>query len=105
MNSNQQKSNKRVGKNHAQPQGLARTDAKNAVIEQLLAGELSQGQALKILRIEVLAMKQTEFANLVNISRKSLSDIENDKGNYTVAMLNQVFRPFGLQMALQPIQK
>ncbi len=80
--------------------GLTRTQARDKVINSLLDCTLSQGAALKILRVQVLGIKQEQFAQLVNVSRKTLSDIENDKGNYSVDTLNQIFRPFGLKVGL-----
>ncbi|WP_019672499.1 helix-turn-helix transcriptional regulator [Psychrobacter lutiphocae] len=81
----------------------ARTQARDIVIEQLFAGRISQGEALKALRVQVLNVKQDKFAQMVKVSRKTLSDIENDKGNYSMDTLNQVFRPFGLKVGLVPI--
>ena len=81
-------------------QGLSRTQARDQVIEQFMEGELSQGKLLKKLRIEVLGIKQDEFAKLVKVSRKTISDIENDHGNYSVNTINQIFRPFGLVLKL-----
>ncbi|WP_264480623.1 helix-turn-helix transcriptional regulator [Psychrobacter sp. I-STPA6b] len=78
----------------------ARTQAIDKVIERLHAGEITQGEALKVLRIQVLGVKQDRFAKLVKVSRKTLSDVENDKGNYSVDTLNQIFRPFRLKLGL-----
>lgn len=74
-----------------------------SVIRQLILGELSQGEALRNLRIEVLGLKQDKYAQLVAVSRKTISDIENNKGNYSVEVMNKVFRPFGLRMGLVPM--
>ena len=59
-------------------QGLSRTQARDQVIEQFMEGELSQGKLLKKLRIEVLGIKQDAFATLVKVSRKTISDVENE---------------------------
>jgi DNA-binding XRE family transcriptional regulator len=79
-----------------------RKSALNAIIKRVLLGELTQGQALKTLRIDVLGMKQDAFAKLVSVSRKTLSEVENDKGNYTSDIINKLFKPFGLQVGLVP---
>ncbi|TON47279.1 transcriptional regulator [Vibrio parahaemolyticus] len=71
-------------------------------IKQLLLGKLTQGQALKYLRINILGLKQDVFAKLVGVSRKTLSDIENDRGSYNTEILNKVFKPFGLKVGLLP---
>lgn len=74
----------------------------NKIIKHLLLGELTQGQALKSLRIKILGLKQDVFARLVDVSRKTLSDIENDRGSYNTEILNKVFKPFGLKVGLLP---
>ncbi len=91
---------KRVSKHRPQLVGLAKTHAKDEIVAQLTAGQLTQGQMLKKLRVEVLGFKQDEFAKIVKVSRKTLSDVENDKGNYSVNTINQIFRPFGLKLGL-----
>lgn len=93
----------RASKNVQMLDRLTRTQAKDKIVECIFAGELTQGEALKRLRVQVLGVKQEQFAQLVKVSRKTLSDIENDKGNYSVDTLNQVFRPFGLQVGLVKI--
>ncbi|OOQ49806.1 hypothetical protein A0O00_09845 [Proteus mirabilis] len=72
------------------------------IMLSLLLEEISQGKALKILRLNILGLKQDAYAKLVNISRKTLSDIENDKGNYSIDIINKAFKPFGLKIGLVP---
>lgn len=74
----------------------------NKIIKHLLLAELTQGQALKSLRINILGLKQDVFARLVDVSRKTLSDIENDRGSYNTEILNKVFKPFGLKVGMLP---
>ena len=90
----------RASDNPPDLQGLSRTQTRDQVIEQFMEGELSQGKLLKKLRIEVLGIKQDAFATLVKVSRKTISDVENDNGNYSVNTINQIFRPFGLALKL-----
>ncbi len=92
----------RVSKNTTSVSATERTKAANQIIKQLLFAELTQGQALKKLRINVLGLKQDVYAKLVDVSRKTLSDIENDRGNYNTEILNKVFKPFGLKVGLLP---
>lgn len=89
---------------HAKPVGASeRTKALNIIIKQLILGDLTQGQALKLLRVNVLGLKQEEFALLVKVSRKTISEIENDRGSYNTDILNNVFKIFNLQVGLLPI--
>ncbi|MGR5457941.1 helix-turn-helix transcriptional regulator [Vibrio sp. PNB22_1_1] len=92
----------RASKKTPPPKAAERTRIVNQIVKQLLFGELTQGQALKELRINVLGLKQDVYANLVDVSRKTLSDIENDRGNYKTDILNRVFKPFGLKVGLIP---
>ncbi|SFT65691.1 helix-turn-helix transcriptional regulator [Halomonas saccharevitans] len=73
-------------------------------LRQLLRGELSEGQVLRYLRREVLGMSQGDYARLVGISRRTLSDIERDAGNASMASMDRVFRPLGLRVGLLPRQ-
>ncbi|PRW24037.1 helix-turn-helix domain protein [Enterobacter hormaechei] len=67
--------------------------------------KITQGEALKRLRVEVLGLKQDEYAKLVSVSRKTLSDVENNRGNYSADVINKIFKPFGLQTGLVPVSK
>ncbi|MEW4959654.1 transcriptional regulator, partial [Enterobacter cloacae subsp. cloacae] len=53
---------------------LDRQAVLHAAIRDILLGKITQGEALKRLRVEVLGMKQDEYAKLVSVSRKTLSD-------------------------------
>ena len=77
----------------------------HAIIHDIMLGAISQGEALKQLRVEVLGLRQDEYARLVDVSRKTLSDVENDKGNYSAEIINKIYKPFGLETGLVPISK
>ena len=74
------------------------------ISQRLLAEEISEGEALRLLRREVLGLSQEDYAKLVGVSRRTLSDIERNQGNLTLAVMNRVFRPLGLRMCLVPRQ-
>ncbi|MFM3287485.1 helix-turn-helix transcriptional regulator [Klebsiella quasivariicola] len=77
----------------------------HAIIHDIMLGAISQGEALKKLRVEVLGLRQDEYSRLVDVSRKTLSDVENDKGNYSAEIINKIYKPFGLETGLVPISK
>lgn len=84
---------------------ISPTDRKHVmqnIVKDMMFGNLTQGEALKALRLNILSLKQEAFANLVSVSRKTISDIENDKGNYSSHIINKVFKPFGLKVSLVP---
>ncbi|MEP3348560.1 MAG: hypothetical protein ABJN96_01270 [Marinomonas sp.] len=76
--------------------------AVNQIIKRLLLNEISQGEALRELRVNVLRLRQEAYTELTGVSRKTLSEIENDKGNYTPEIINKVFKPFELKSSLVP---
>lgn len=82
-----------------------RNEARLQIMRALMLGEITQGDALKALRINVLGLKQDTFAQLVCVSRKTLSEVENDKGNYTPDIINKLFKPFGMKVGLVPVSR
>ena len=73
------------------------------LIRQHILGELSQGQLLKYLRKHFMQMNQAEFATLVGVSRRTLTDLEQDKGSPAQTIVNKVFSPFGVKTSLAPV--
>lgn len=94
---------KRASKNAQAVSVMERQSRINKVIHALLMGELTQGLALKELRMEVLGIKQDAFAKMVGVSRKTISEIENDRGAFKTDILDKVFKPFGLRVGLVPV--
>ncbi|MGO2510755.1 helix-turn-helix transcriptional regulator [Marinomonas polaris] len=74
----------------------------NQIIKSLLLDEMTQGAALRELRVGVLGIRQDAYTKLCGVSRKTLSEIENDKGNYTAEIINKVFKPFEIKVGLVP---
>lgn len=86
---------------------ILNAEQRQALLIELLTnymlGKLTQGQLLQYLRKEILGLNQTQYAELVNISRRTLSDLERDKSNPANTVINKVFRPFGLRAGLVPM--
>lgn len=70
--------------------------------KQYLLNEITLGQLLMYLRKNVLGMSQEKYAALVGISRRTLTDLEQDKGKQTQSVLDKVFKPLGLKAGLVP---
>ncbi|MBO1271949.1 helix-turn-helix transcriptional regulator [Shewanella sp. 4t3-1-2LB] len=98
-----EQSTKRASKLSGGVNTVERKNAIHAVTQRLLHGELSQGQALKTLRVEVLGLTQDRYATLAKVSRKTLSDVENDRGSFKTDILDRLFKPFGLKVGIVPI--
>lgn len=89
---------------HADVRKLTALDRK-ALLEELAAmvgqGELSLGEALRILRSTMLGMDRQTFARTVKIATSALAVLEDDpKANPTLETLNKVFAPFGGRVGL-----
>lgn len=68
--------------------------------DKLAQDQLTMGQAIRQLRLEVTGLKQEAFAKMCRISVRSLISIEQDEGNPTVKSLNQILRLFGLKVGI-----
>lgn len=74
------------------------------LLQQFLEEKLSQGELLMQLRKNVLGFSQERYAALAGISRRTLSDIEQDRENTTLATLNRALKPLGLKTGIVPRQ-
>lgn len=72
------------------------------LLQQFMQDEFSQGDLLMQLRKKVLGFSQERYAALAGISRRTLSDIEQNKENTTLVTLNRAFRPLGLKTGILP---
>ncbi|WP_394182937.1 helix-turn-helix transcriptional regulator [Marinomonas posidonica] len=97
-NANRQRASKNLATLTQDEQKIATQD----VVKRLLMGDLSQGEALRELRVKVLGLRQEAYTELTGVSRKTLSEVENGKGNYTAEILNKMFKPFQLKVSLVP---
>jgi len=71
---------------------------KRELLERLPQAELTIGQATKAMRL-LLGMTQEEYGQqVVGLSRKIVSAIENDRHNPALETLNKIAKPFGLKL-------
>lgn len=94
-----------MGVNLKNLSGNAREALLLKLVQQLYKDEITEGMLLKQLRKQVLGLTQEQYAALVGISRRTLSDIECDKAQLTLTVMNRVFRPLGLKVGLLPRSK
>lgn len=83
--------------------GAEREEFVNSLLAEQIQGRITYGEMLRQLRIELTGMTQTDFASRVGISRRSLTQLENDDSNPTIGVLSRVFRPFGLMVGMTPM--
>lgn len=69
---------------------------------QMLRGKMAKGAALRTLRLKLFSANQADYARMVGVGRKALSEIENGKGNYSETLLQKVFRPLGMVVTVIP---
>ena len=93
----------RATKNKTTLSAQQRSEFRNQILRELWQGKLTQGQALKRLRIEMLGLKQAQFAKLVGVSLPSLSNLENDRA-VSAELINKAFKPFGVGLSLVPMR-
>ncbi|MBA0035091.1 helix-turn-helix domain-containing protein [Pantoea sp. BIGb0393] len=74
------------------------------LLQQFIEEKFTQGVLLMHLRKKVLGFSQDRYAALAGISRRTLSDIEQDKESVTLSTLNRAFKPLGLKLGLLPRQ-
>lgn len=74
------------------------------LLQQFMQDELSHGDLLMQLRKNVLGFSQDRYAALAGISRRTLSDIEQNSESTTLTTLNRAFRPLGLKVGVLPRQ-
>ena len=70
-------------------------------------GSLHFGTAVARLREEITGLSQADFARLCGVGVRTLSLLEKGSSTPTIATLEALLRPFGLQMGFiprQPIQ-
>lgn len=63
------------------------------------SGDLDFATASKLMR-KIIGRNQEDFAAMVGVSKKIISDIEVKKGNPTIDTVNKIFSPVGLQAGL-----
>lgn len=70
--------------------------------KQYLLNEMTLGQMIIYLRKNILEMSQQEYADYVGISRRTLTNIEQDNDKLTQSVLNKVLKPLGMKVGIIP---
>lgn len=71
---------------------------RETIAERLAAGELSLGDAVRLMRLAV-GMTQVQYAKMVHIDMRVLADIEKGEGNPRLDTLEKLAKPYGLQIS------
>lgn len=71
----------------------------------IAAGTMTIGGAVRKLRTELANMSQQDFANMCQISLRTLGQIETDTGNPTIHTLAAILSKFGMYITVEPGEK
>ena len=72
---------------------------------ELITSQITTGKALQRLRTEMLFANQEQYAKMVGITRKALSEIEGDKSKASALVLGKALRGVGLELLVLPRDK
>jgi len=71
------------------------------VVRAVASGDMTWGAAVRTLRTDVAGVNQATFSKMTKVSERTLRQLETDAGNPTLATLEAVLRPFGLNVGLR----
>lgn len=74
------------------------------LILKMYRGEMTLGEFVKGIR-DLNGMTQAQFAKFTKLSRQTIINIEQDKGNYSINTINRVLKMGGLKLGIAPPQK
>lgn len=78
----------------------ARVELRAELFRRVDAGDVDLRTALRMMR-KVAGKSQAEYAKLVGISPRVLMELERGVGNPTLATLEKLLAPFGLEVGLR----
>lgn len=76
-----------------------------SLLRQVLQGEITEGELVRVLRRRVLGVSQSKYAALVGVSRSVLSMMERNEGTVSTSIREAILRPLGLHTCPWPIRK
>lgn len=82
---------------------------RNAIIQQieqaLQQKEISLGQAIKRIRTELYGMNQSEYAKFIDISDKTLREIEKGRTDPRLSIITKLLAPGGFQLSARAVKR
>ena len=74
-------------------------NVRETIADRLAAGELTLGEAVKLMRLAV-GMTQAHYAKMVGVDIRVLIAVEKGQGNPRLDSLEKIARPYGLAVSL-----
>jgi len=75
-----------------------RRKVRENIADQLAAGEVSLGDAVRLMRLAV-GMTQAQYAQLVGVDIRVLAAVEKGRGNPRLDTLEKLASPYGLRVS------
>lgn len=84
-------------------------DERKAIINDLEARlqrkEVSIGEAVKVIRVELCRMTQTQYARFAKVSDKTLRDIEKGNTDPRLSVVQKLLRPGGFDVSARKFER
>ena len=77
---------------------------RDSLILKMYKGEMTLGEFVKGIR-DLNGMTQAQFAKFTKLSRQTIINIEQDKGNCSLNTINRVLKMGGLKLGIAPPPK
>jgi len=73
--------------------------------EALSTNSISIGEAIKIIRTKLYGMSQTQYAKFVNVSDKTLREVEKGNTDPRLSIVNKLLAPGGFQVSASIVKR
>ncbi|WP_194756364.1 helix-turn-helix transcriptional regulator [Aliidiomarina indica] len=84
-------------------------DERKALIAQideaLASNTISIGEAIKKIRTELYGMNQNDYAKFINVSDKTLRDVEKGNTDARLSIVNKLLAPGSFQVSARAVKR
>ena len=84
-------------------------DERKALIAQideaLASNTISIGEAVKKIRTELYGMNQNDYAKFINVSDKTLRDVEKGNTDARLSIINKLLAPGSFQVSARAVKR
>ncbi|EGN75889.1 Helix-turn-helix protein [Idiomarina sp. A28L] len=84
-------------------------DERKALIAQideaLASNTMSIGEAIKKIRTELYGMNQNDYAKFINVSDKTLRDVEKGNTDARLSIINKLLAPGSFQVSARVVKR
>lgn len=84
-------------------------DERKAIIgtieEDLASNTITIGEAVKRIRTELYGMSQNDYARFINVSDKTLRDVEKGNTDPRLSIINKLLAPGSFQVSARAVKR